>query len=167
MDQESKEHEIKKVKKIGKRGYFGIGIYYPKTEYNIGTLWRSAFIFDAAFIFTIGKRYKKQCSDTPNSINHIPLYNYQAFEDFYKNIPYGCQLVCIELYNKARMLKNFIHPERAIYLLGAEDYGIPKEILERHTVVQIDQHQQFSLNVAVAGSIVINHRYMQSKSDSL
>jgi len=26
-----------------KRGYFGIGIYLPKTETNLGTLWRSAF----------------------------------------------------------------------------------------------------------------------------
>lgn len=49
---------------MNKRGYFGIGIYNPKTETNMGTLWRSAYNFGADFIFTIGMRYKKMGSDT-------------------------------------------------------------------------------------------------------
>lgn len=36
-----------------KRGYFGIGIYNGKNTANIGTLWRSAAILGANFIFTI------------------------------------------------------------------------------------------------------------------
>ena len=36
------------------RGYFGIGIYGPKMTKNIGTLWRTADIFGADFMFTIG-----------------------------------------------------------------------------------------------------------------
>ena len=59
-----------------KRGYFAIGIYESKTETNIGTLWRSAYNFGADFIFTIGKRYKKEPSDTTKSERHIPLYGY-------------------------------------------------------------------------------------------
>jgi tRNA (guanosine-2'-O-)-methyltransferase len=42
------------------RGYYGIGIENVKTAENVGTLWRSAYILGASFIFTIGKRYKKQ-----------------------------------------------------------------------------------------------------------
>lgn len=38
------------------RGYFGIGIYKPKTNTNIGTLWRSVFQLGAAYIFVIGQR---------------------------------------------------------------------------------------------------------------
>ena len=53
------------------RGYFGIGIQNAKTDENIGTLWRSAFIMGASFIFTIGKRYKKQATDTPKSWKNI------------------------------------------------------------------------------------------------
>lgn len=37
-----------------KRGYFGIGVYHSKNADNIGTLWRSAAIFGADFIFTNG-----------------------------------------------------------------------------------------------------------------
>lgn len=32
-----------------KRGYYGIGIYHPKTTENVGTLWRSAHNFGADF----------------------------------------------------------------------------------------------------------------------
>lgn len=34
--------------------YFAIGIYHPKTEMNMGTLWRSAYQLGASYIFTIG-----------------------------------------------------------------------------------------------------------------
>jgi len=53
---------------IDQRGFFGIGIQNIKTESNIGTLWRSANILGADFIYTIGKRYKKQSSDTMKRI---------------------------------------------------------------------------------------------------
>ena len=103
------------------RGYCGIGIYNGKTEVNVGTLWRSAYCFDADFIFTIGKRYKKQASDTVQAHRHIPLWHFDTFEDFHKHIPYDCQLVGVELCDGAKQLETFVHPERAIYILGQED----------------------------------------------
>ena len=45
---------------INKKGYCAIGVYRGKTEHNIGTLWRSAFILGAAYIFTVENKYKKQ-----------------------------------------------------------------------------------------------------------
>lgn len=138
-------------------GYFGIGIENGKTEQNLGTLFRSAKILGANFIFTIGKRYKKQCSDTIKSWRHIPIYQYDNFDDFYKNIPYDCQLVGVELDNRAEMLKQFNHPERCIYLLGAEDHGLTKQALGRcHKLIKIPGSN--SLNVSVAGSIVMYDR---------
>lgn len=139
------------------RGYFGIGIYQPKTKVNVGTLWRSAWNFGAAFIFVIGRRYKNQCSDTQNTPKHIPLYEYKTFEDFKENMPKDAPLIAIELDEKAQDIKGFQHPERAIYLLGAEEKGIPKNILSKcHKIVQFATPK--SLNVAVAGSIVMFHR---------
>jgi len=139
------------------RGYYGIGIYNPKTTTNMGTLWRSAYSFGANFIFTIGRRYKKQPSDVRKAYRHIPLYNYTNWEDFKDHIPYDCQLVCIEIDNRAIDLKNFTHPQRAIYVLGAEDYGIPEEYLKGNSKVQITSGK-YCLNVATAGSIVMWHR---------
>lgn len=46
------------------RGYFGVAVYRPKTEANIGTLWRSATAYGAAFLATVGQRHQRQASDT-------------------------------------------------------------------------------------------------------
>jgi hypothetical protein len=46
------------------RGFFAVGVDQPKCEINIGTLWRTAHILGAAYLFTIGKRYRRQPSDT-------------------------------------------------------------------------------------------------------
>lgn len=142
-------------------GYFGIGIYNIKTKLNLGTLWRSAFNFGASFIFVIGKRYKTQTSDTTKTERHIPLYEYTTFEDFSKNIPKSSILICVEQTEGAKNLKDFIHPERAIYLLGAEDYGLPEKITKGYHKIFIDT--PMCLNVAVAGSIVMYDRYFKMK----
>lgn len=139
------------------RGYFGIGIYQGKTVHNLGTLWRSAHIFGASFIFTIGKRYKKQASDTLKSWKHIPLYNYETFECFYKKMPYDCKLIGIELTEDAINIKEFTHPERCIYLLGAEDHGLPEKVLNKcHSKIILPG--KYCMNVSVAGSIVLYER---------
>lgn len=141
------------------KGYYGIGIYHAKNIKNIGTLWRTAWIFGAAFIFTIGRRYKRQASDTVNAQTKIPLYSWHTFEEFKEHLPSRCFIVGIEMSEQARMLSNFIHPTNCVYLLGAEDNGLPKEVLaECHNVIQLGG--RYSLNVATAGSIVIYHRMM-------
>jgi len=146
------------------RGYFGIGIYEPKTELNMGTLWRSAHNFGANFIFTIGDRYKKQPSDTTKASLSVPLYRYADFNEFKKNKPDKGALVFIEQTKNASKLENFYHPEQAIYILGAEDHGIPEEIMKGHQKVMIDT--PFCLNVAVAGSIVMWSRTVWSTGNS-
>ena len=143
------------------RGYFGIGVYHPKTEHNIGTLWRSAYLFGAGFIFTIGRRYQKQASDTPNTFKHIPLFNYATYGEFIAYIPYAAQIICVELGETSRQLPTICHPQQAVYLLGAEDHGIPAEILQDKQVIQIPTVRLQSMNVAVAGSIVMYDRFVK------
>ena len=138
-------------------GYFGIGIYQVKSEVNIGTLWRTSFQFGASFIYTIGKRYHKQSSDTPQSIRHVPLYHYTDFEEFCKNIPDGCKLIGVE--TGGNDILGYSHPERAVYLLGAEDHGLPEDIVLRcRDLITIPFSKIGSLNVSVAGAIVMYDR---------
>jgi len=144
-------------------GYSAIGILYHKREYNLGTLWRSAYILGASFIFTIGTKYKKQTSDVLKTWSRIPLFHYDDFEEFRNNIPYDCRLVGVELTDDATPLKDFKHPRRAIYLLGAEDNGLPQKVLDQcHEVIQLPGN--YSLNVAVTGSIVLNDRVQKLDS---
>jgi tRNA G18 (ribose-2'-O)-methylase SpoU len=140
------------------RGYFGIGIENTKNKANIGTLYRSALAFGADYIFTVGKRYEEQCSDTAKAWRHIPLFHFRELEDL--KLPYGCRLVGIEIDPNAYMLPDFIHPERACYLLGAEDRGLSKKAIDMcHMLVRIPSNQ--CLNVSVAGSIVMYDRLIK------
>jgi len=139
------------------RGYFAIGIENAKSSCNVGTLWRSAFIFGAKFIFTIGRRIPKQASNTVKAWRHIPYFRYDTFEQFYDVLPYDCQLVGIEIDTNSKPIGSFNHPQRSVYLLGAEDSGLSKLATEKtqHLVQLPGNH---CLNVSVAGSIVMYDR---------
>lgn len=145
------------MKTVTKEGYYAIGVYRGRTEHNIGTLWRTAYILGAAYIFTVERKYKKQSSDVVRAWSRIPLFHYDSMDELLKNIPHDCRLIGIELTNDAEELHSFEHPQRAIYLLGAEDVGLPPEILEKcHFVIKLKGIS--SLNVAVTGSIVAHDR---------
>jgi len=142
------------------RGFFAIGIWHPKTETNVGTLWRSAQLFGAAFVFTVGRRYRKQASDTMKSTLHVPLFHYETADDLHAHLPHGAPLVGVELCERARPLVSYGHPQQAVYLLGAEDHGLPADMLARcHSVIQIESVIPSSMNVAVAGSVLMWHRH--------
>lgn len=146
------------------QGYCAIGVFNAKTEHNIGTLWRSAYILGASYIFTVGKRYKKQTSDVLKTWARIPYFHYNTIEDLCENIPYDCRLVGIELTDEATFLHEFRHPQRAIYLLGSEDQGLPESILEKcHFTVKLPGNS--SLNVAVTGSIVLHDRVAKNPKE--
>lgn len=144
-------------------GYFEIGITGNKCPANLGSLWRSAFLYGAKGVFSIGSRYpvSRLPSDTPQTWRHVPLRVYPDFASLV--IPVGAQLIGVEIGGKP--LKEFHHPESAIYLLGAEDHGIPKAELARcDSIVSIESMRAESLNVAVAGSIIMYHRFQRISS---
>jgi len=140
------------------KGFYAIGVYRPKTEVDIGTLWRTANILGASLIFTVGVRYKRQSSDVLNTPKHIPLIHFEDVEDLVKHLPYGCRLIGVELDDQAEMSHEYEHPVQGCYLLGAEDNGLPKKVIERcHALIKLPG--EISLNVAVAGSLVMYDRW--------
>lgn len=146
------------------QGYCAIGVFNAKTDHNIGTLWRSAYILGASYIFTVGKRYKKQSSDVTRTWARIPYFHYDSLEDLCENVPYDCHLIAIELTEDAEFLHDFEHPKRAIYLLGSEDQGLPDSVLAKcRKVIKLPGNS--SLNVAVTGSIVMHDRAAKLKPE--
>lgn len=76
-------------------------------------------------------------------------------------MPHNCPLVCVELTPHAHILPQVTHPERAVYLLGAEDHGIPPGLMEGKQCIKIPTPGQNSMNVAVAGTLVMYDRYVK------
>lgn len=144
------------------KGYFGIGCLAMKNVLNYGTLFRTAQIFNADFVFLIGCRFKQQTSDTMKSWRHIPTFVYKDFNDFNEHRPYDCKLVGIELTENATPIQEFNHPKQACYLLGAEDNGLTKEALSKCQEIIVLPGER-SLNVSVAGSIVLYDRIIKIK----
>jgi tRNA G18 (ribose-2'-O)-methylase SpoU len=136
--------------------YFEIGIYQPRNETNIGTLWRSAYQLGAAGIFVIGRQPRRQPADTARTMLHIPLRHFLTFEEFLQARPVGAQLVGVEI--GGTPLAGFHHPQQAIYLLGAEDSGLPARILAQcNQVIAVEAVRKSSYNVAVTAAIVMYH----------
>ena len=70
----------------------------------------------------------------------------------------------VEIDDKAEWLHEFEHPKRAIYLLGAEDTGLPEEVKEKcHFLIKLPGNT--SLNVGVTGSIVLHDRATKVPTD--
>lgn len=143
--------------------HFGIGIYHGKTWENVGILWRSAYQLGAAYIFSVGPRYRRQPTDTEKTWLHIPLFQFPNFEDLHNAAPHAAPIVAVEA--GGTPLPRFRHPDRAIYLLGAEDGGLPADVLARcHFRVSIPAIRKESYNVAIAGTLVMYDRMLKMGS---
>lgn len=143
-------------------GHFGIGIYQSKRSANLGLLWRGAFQLGAAYIFTVGRRYEPQPSDAYKTWLQIPLFSYRTIDEMRSAAPRNCQLIGVEIGGEP--LPTFEHPPWAIYLLGAEDGGLPKNIARAcHQIVSVPSIRAASYNVAQAGTIVMYDRMIKQR----
>ena len=144
-------------------GFYGIGLLHTDDEINVGTLWRSAFVLGASYIFTVNKKYKRQGSDVHNAWASIPLYHYKSMLELKENLPYATKLVAVEISDQATALESFEHPTRAVYLLGSESIGLSHAVMaDCHDIIKLPGSQ--SLNVAVAGSLVMYDRLSKSQT---
>jgi tRNA G18 (ribose-2'-O)-methylase SpoU len=139
------------------RGYFGIGAERISKPLNLGNLIRSAHAFGASFVFTIGAHPHALdfSSDTSKSLSRLPYFHWETADEM--RLPSDCRLVGLELLDGAQDLPSFRHPPRAAYLLGPEKGEISKTLIDRcDHLIRIPT--QFSLNVAMAGAIVMYDR---------
>jgi tRNA G18 (ribose-2'-O)-methylase SpoU len=143
------------------RGYFGIGAEGVSKSANIGALLRTGHAFGAAFCFTIGTGWDSRAArtaDTSHTDLHVPMWRYASLDEL--SLPRGCAMVGIERLDDAVDLPSFRHPLNAAYVLGPERAGLSAGLLARcDHVVRIPT--RFSLNLAVAGALVLYDRLLQ------
>jgi tRNA G18 (ribose-2'-O)-methylase SpoU len=141
------------------RGYFGVGVEGVSKPMNLGNLVRISHAFDASFFFSVAPRLKLSdaASDTSNAEGQLPFYSFEHPDDF--RLPLGCRLVGVEITDDALELPRFRHPTRAAYVFGAERYSLSPRMLSLcEFVVKIPT--RFSINVGMAGAIVLYDRMM-------
>ena len=147
-------------------GFFGIGIVKAKHEANVGTLWRSAWQLGAGFLFTVATRFRYEASDTTQAYKQLPLFKYDEWGDFAQNSPHGAVWVAVEMGGVP--LQDFVHPPRAVYVLGSEDNGLNRPIVEAcqcHVALPKWVGRSASYNVAMAGTLVMYDRMQKQLRD--
>jgi tRNA(Leu) C34 or U34 (ribose-2'-O)-methylase TrmL len=141
----------------GEGGYFAVGVVGLKTEPNLGTLWRSAWQLGAAYIFTVGARFTKQSTDTYQTWTRLPCFEHKDWGAFCQASPYAAPWVAVEM--GGTPLEDFVHPQRAVYVLGSEDTGLPESVVRACAMhVSLPCVRDPSFNVAVAGSLIMYDR---------
>lgn len=106
------------------RGYAAIGLHWPKTNANVGSVLRAVGCFEAQLVVVQGERYRKAPTDTTQQYRHVPLIH-GTLRDC---IPFDCIPVAVDLVDGARPLHGYTHPERAFYVFGPEDGTLGKEV---------------------------------------
>jgi tRNA G18 (ribose-2'-O)-methylase SpoU len=142
------------------RGYFGIGVEGISKPMNVGNLFRTAHAFGADFVFALAPAVNVRelyRSDTSQTAEHVPLHVYDDAEAL--KLPNGCVLVGVELLDNAIELPSFSHPPRAAYVFGPERGSLSPALVERCSLM-VRIPTRFSVNVGVAGAIVMYDRLM-------
>ena len=112
------------------RGYAAVGLDNPKFPSNVGAAMRAIGAYKGAFLAISGQRLGGNPighTDTKKYYKHIPLLRVNNLRDI---IPYDCVPVAVDLVEGAVPLPEYIHPERAFYIFGAEDGTLGEEILD-------------------------------------
>ena len=105
------------------RGWFGVALYEPKIEANLGIVIRSSHVFGAAFVALIGARYREVSTDTTKAQRHLPILYFRDWSLFTETMRHY-PLIGVEV-GKGLPLQKFCHPEQAIYVFGGEDRTLP------------------------------------------
>ncbi|NOU27401.1 MAG: TrmH family RNA methyltransferase [Polyangiaceae bacterium] len=139
-------------------GYLGIGVYNGKRTHNFGAIIRTARVFGADFVFSVGHRNPQEQSSIGAELT-LPLFHFETIEAFIGSIPVNAQLVCVELATQAQDIRSYAHPSRAVYLLGPEDGALPSSILRRHDTLLLPGAHP--LNLAMAATVVLYDRWFK------
>lgn len=136
------------------RGYACVGLFQPKDAFNIGGVLRAAYCYDVSMVAVQGKRYKHHPADTTKAFKHLPLFDTDNLFDL---IPRDCVPVAVELDDKARDLRSYVHPERAFYIFGPEDGSLGHQVYDKcRDIVYIPT--KMCLNLAACVNVVLYDR---------
>lgn len=144
------------------RGYAVIALDNPKSGENVGGVMRAAGVYGAAMVIVTGQRFKtlkKFPTDTMQAWKHVPVIE---VDDMFDVMPDGCVPIAVEIVSGARLLPKYTHPERAVYIFGAEDQTLGHRILCRcQDVIMIPTKR--CMNLAATANVILYDRMAKCK----
>ena len=150
-------------KKMG-RGYAVIGCDNPKNPHNMGSVLRAAGCYGASMVVFGGQRPAKlrlsrAYTDTQKAYRHIPTL---WADDLHSTIPFDCVPVAVDLIDGAISLVDYVHPERAFYIFGAEDATLGNRVLSwcRDKIYIPTSH---CMNLAATVNVVLYDRLTKNR----
>lgn len=141
------------------RGFACIGLFRPKTPENVGAVLRAAHCYRVAQVNIAGARSKAlhHSTNTPMAHRHTPTF---LVDDVLAYVPFGTQVVAVDLIEGAEPLPTFQHPERAIYVFGPEDGTLGHHHLNRaQHVVYVPTRD--CMNLAATVNVVLYDRMVK------
>lgn len=136
-----------------------LGLWNIQDPGNVGTLIRSALAFGIQSIGLLGPSgvdayHPKVIRSSAGLIFRAQIYQAETLDT---------TMPVIALDAKSTItMSDFNWPEKALILLGSEGAGLPHALPSTAQTISIPMTTDAeSLNVAIAGSIVLSHRYLQ------
>jgi len=99
---------------------------------NIGSMVRLAGNIGSNRVVIIDEPFTFRQSSIKHTAGHsfeTVKLDFVSADDFFKNLPDGYQLVAIETSSRSQNIFTVSLPEKIIFLLGNERYGLPEEVL--------------------------------------
>jgi tRNA(Leu) C34 or U34 (ribose-2'-O)-methylase TrmL len=148
------------------RGFAAIALDNPKSGENVGGALRAAHCFNASLVVVGGPRritLLKHQTNVTKAWRHIPTL---WVESVFDALPFDCVPVAVEFLPNATPLPDFVHPERAFYVFGAEDATLGARVLDR-CARAIVVPTAYCLNLAMTVGVVLYDREAKRREVSL
>lgn len=145
-----------------------LALYQPEIPQNTGTLMRTASCLDVGFdiIEPCGfvwndQKLKRSGMDY---MQHVDLQKHASWQDFLKFYQ-GRRVILIDTHGKHNYLDFHFYPDDVL-ILGREADGVPQQVYDHCTdTIRISMNpERRSLNVAIAGGIVLGEALRQLKN---
>lgn len=149
-------HQGVAERNVSPRGFACIALHRPKDAQNVGGVLRAAHCYGAAQVSISGARnnWLQHATNTPSAHKHMPVV---LTDDPLAQVPFGTQIVAVDLLPGAVPMPSFTHPERALYLFGPEDGTLGGDLVRRaHHVVMVPTRG--CMNLAACVNVVLYDR---------
>jgi tRNA(Leu) C34 or U34 (ribose-2'-O)-methylase TrmL len=141
------------------RGYACVALVDPKYGGNVGAVMRAIGCYGATLLVVAGGRFRKENPDTHKAWRHVPVVH--GLADVFDGLPYGCTAVAVDLLEGAVPLPRYQHPERAMYIFGAEDATLDERVVARCRD-RVMVPTRYCMNLAATVNVVLYDRMAKS-----